>query len=496
MNLNDGTFIIARADQLAAPVVLVQQGILLGRLPSCQVVLNHPTVSRIHAGINRIGNEFFLINLSRQNPVIINGRLLASENADILAPGDLVQLGPFMLEVQQADQQLVLNITQQATAGVTTSGGLAESVIAKGRSRRLPTGSLAQLGKGTGRLTALGVNDVLKVFWQKRTRNRAERLTPLHPRERPLPGKARINWRPTRDLVRDWPPAIFFWSFLAVAVLAVVAGFIYAPSFAPAPISSPHSRTSLNRTEVNAIANRANGSSCTSCHRPVAKMEAACAECHQAKAFQADITAEHRAAGVTCSACHSEHKGADYQPLTAGFASCAKCHDDSNQTVYLGRRVSTPHGGTVGYPVRNGAWIWPGLSEEELSVLPDVMAQKNVKDDLKDWRSRQFHALHLYRVKTTAGLAGNPAGQVSCSTCHKSFAPVDRVTPATTCASCHQQFEPGGLLTKTSTPSINCTSCHVQHPLDAARWGNLLTDNALSARTDAIRRQIAEGGAK
>ncbi|MEO6392102.1 MAG: FHA domain-containing protein [Pyrinomonadaceae bacterium] len=496
MQPNDGTFIIARADQLAAPVVLVQPGILLGRLPSSQIVLNHPTVSRIHAGINRIGNEFFLINLSRQNPVIINGRLLASENADILAPGDLVQLGPYLIEVQQADKQLVLNITQQATTGVTTSGGLADSMIAKGRSRRLPTGSLALMGKGTGRLTAVGVNDVLKVFWQKRTRNRAERLTPLHPRERPLPGKARINWRPTRDLIRDWPPAIFLWSFLAVAVLAVVAGFVYAPSFAPAAISSPHTRTSLTRIEGKAIADRVNGSSCTSCHRPVAKMETACTECHQAKAFHADITAEHRAAGITCTACHSEHKGDDYQPIAAGFASCAKCHTDSNQTVYQGRRVSTPHGGTVGYPVRNGTWTWPGLSEAELSVLPEVMAQKKVQDDLKDWRSKQFHALHVYRIKITAGLAGNPAGQVSCSTCHRSFAPVDRVTPATTCASCHQQFEQQAKFAGDSTPAINCTSCHVQHPLDAARWGAWLTNSALAARTDAIRRQIAADGVK
>src|ERR1700754_2473514 len=97
MDPSQGKFSITRADQLAAPVVLVQQGILLGRLPSCQVVLNHPTVSRLHAGINRIGDDYYIINLSQANTLIINGRLLPAETADILAAGDVLEIGPFEL---------------------------------------------------------------------------------------------------------------------------------------------------------------------------------------------------------------------------------------------------------------------------------------------------------------------------------------------------------------------------------------------------------------
>src|SRR3989442_6364839 len=42
----------------------------------------------------------------------------------------------------------------------------------------------------------------LKIFWDKRTREKAGRPSPLHPQTPPRPGKIRFNWIPTRDLVR------------------------------------------------------------------------------------------------------------------------------------------------------------------------------------------------------------------------------------------------------------------------------------------------------
>lgn len=495
MDPTQGTFIITRADQMAAPVVLVQPGILLGRLPSCQVVLNHPTVSRVHAGINRIGGDFYLINLSQANSLIINGRLLAAESADILAPGDVVEIGPFALVVERADQQLALTITQEAMVNRST-GGLGSSPLARRLSKRNHSDPLPPVGRGTGRLVGSAVHNVLKVFWRKRTRDRAERLSPLQPRERPRPGKARINWRPTGDLKRDWPVSIFMWAFIAVAGLAVLAYFTHATAFAPAPIAGAHTRTVLTRSGSLAIAQRPNGSSCFSCHRPLTKMETACAECHQTAASRPTITDAHRQVGITCTACHGEHRGAAFDPLAGAFASCAACHNNDNHVTYRGHKVYTPHGGTVGYPVRNGQWIWAGLSEEELAVLPEVTARLSVSDNLKDPRSRQFHYLHIGRAVAPFGFGGDAAGKVSCSTCHKSIIPIDTVTPVKTCAACHQNFETSGSeangagIPNGGRTSVNCTSCHVQHPLDPTRWGKSLTDAARQNRTTAILNRI------
>ena len=35
------------------------------------------------------------------------------------------------------------------------------------------------------------------------------------------------------------------------------------------------------------------------------------------------------------------------------------------------------------------------------------------------------------------GLKGNAEGELSCSSCHKTFNPIDRETPRTTCGDCH-----------------------------------------------------------
>ena len=80
-------------------------------------------------------------------------------------------------------------------------------------------------------------------------------------------------------------------------------------------------------------------------------MEARCASCHNTDTFVATVIKPHAAAGIGCSDCHAEHRGADFRPGPTALATCTECHNDSNQRAYNGRRVKTPHGGTFGYPV-------------------------------------------------------------------------------------------------------------------------------------------------
>jgi len=47
----DATFIIVREDLQLDPATIVTEGLLVGRLPTCELLLNHPSVSRLHAGI-------------------------------------------------------------------------------------------------------------------------------------------------------------------------------------------------------------------------------------------------------------------------------------------------------------------------------------------------------------------------------------------------------------------------------------------------------------
>ena len=460
------TFVVTREDRAQDPVEIVSDGLAIGRLPGCEVNLNHPTVSRMHAGVREVEGHFYVFHLSPSNSTTLNGNLVEGRAA--LADGDVIQIGPFFLFVQIEDARLTLRVTFQP--GVRIGDVYTQAAAAR------PAPHVSTQPRAA-----------LDVFWEKRRREAGKiaRPSPLRPRPPAALGKTRYNWTPTRDLRRPYPFALFTWGLIAVAALTALAAYGYTRAFSPAPLSSAHARASLAMTP--AVARQPNANSCTTCHSVSRTMDASCASCHQTAMFDAAERDAHRAAGVGCATCHAEHRGSDFRPavasLSADFQSgvareetCAGCHSDANHKTYNGRAVHTPHGGTFGYPVVNGHWAWKGLSEAEWAQKPD-----DVKRLLTTWkakdedgrRSVEFHALHLQRVRAVGGLRGNASGELTCSSCHRSLgASLDRATPRTTCAACHNGLtdeQTGRALIPAGAP--NCTSCHVEHVRDPQRWG-------------------------
>jgi hypothetical protein len=481
--VKQSTFIIAREDRAVDPKTILSQGLRIGRLPDSDVWLNHPAVSRLHAGVNEIEGYFYIINLTGSSPTTLNGRVIPFDEAEALTAGDVLHIGPFFLNIERADEVLSLRVVLQFAMNV-------------GERVAPHTGELYQkqlaVRKQTGELIARSseVANALKVFWDKRTREKAGRPSPLHPQAPPRLGKIRFNWIPTRDLVRPWPFAIFIWALIVVGSLSAVAAVTYKIAFAPEPISLPHTRG--NFALVPAIAKQPNRGSCTSCHAVRVsmtnreKMNANCAACHQTESFAPTIIPAHREAGITCTTCHIEHRGEGFKPMNAALESCAKCHNDDNKSFYNGKSVHTPHGGTYGYPVINGVWVWKGLDAEELETKPEIAAllkqNKVTQSQTQQWRNAQFHVIHLHRVRVVVGINGiediDTANHVlSCSSCHKTGyigANVDRNYPRTTCARCHNaeifnETPPSTM----SAEKPSCTSCHVQHIKDS-HWASSL----------------------
>jgi hypothetical protein len=478
--VNESTFIIAREDRAVDPKTIISEGLRIGRLPDSDVWLNHPTVSRLHAGISRIEGYFYLINLSASSATTLNGRAILFNEAEALTDGDEIQIGPFFLNIEQTHEALRVRVLLQFALNVGEREPR-HKVYAE-------TQRLVMPKRIAG--SAPEVANSLKVFWDKRTREKAGRPSPLHPRTPPRLGKIRFNWIPTRDLVRPWPFAIFTWALIVVGTLSAVAAFAYKKAFTPQPISASHTRTTFTLTP--AVAKQPSRGSCTPCHAFAVsmanreKMNANCAECHQTESFAATIIPAHREAGITCITCHTEHRGESFRSANAALESCAKCHNDDNKNLYNGKSVHTPHGGTYGYPVVNGVWIWKGLDSEELAAKPELVAllkqNRITPGQPQQWRNAQFHAIHLQRVRVVAGVNGiediDTVSQVmSCTSCHKSGymgANVDRAYPRTTCSHCHnaQIFNESPLSTmRAETPS--CTSCHVQHIKDT-HWTSSL----------------------
>ena len=80
-------YVIIREDLLIDPVTVITEGLLIGRLPQCELLLNHPAVSRVQAGIKQIENDYYLFALRPKNPVLLNGKPV--EENEALAPGEI-----------------------------------------------------------------------------------------------------------------------------------------------------------------------------------------------------------------------------------------------------------------------------------------------------------------------------------------------------------------------------------------------------------------------
>jgi len=462
-----GKFNISYAD-LPKTRSIERDSIYIGRLETCEVVLNHKSVSRIHAGINFQGANYNLVNLSTSNVLTLNGRRLTSKQSDVLADGDTIQIGPFTILVSRVGDALSLAVERQFAHTISHTAA---------KPFTNPSDEVA--------------GGVLDVFWEKRSRDKDDWGTRLRPTEKPRPGKAMFNWKPTDDLRPRWRLGLFVWAFVVIAALGAYAYFRHPDAYAPKPLSIPHT-IEIENTRIAIAATR---NSCTTCHMLDQPVENSCVRCHSAAEFHASNTKAHEQAGIICTVCHREHQGANFDIKATAIQSCAECHSDKNPKTYNGKGVHTAHGGSYGYPAVEGVWQWKGVYREVADAIPEISRSATGDKDEQAKLSRQFHTVHLYRLEAPPPLTGDKRGLVTCSTCHENFGAnnIDRVKPRQTCAVCHSSsasaVDPNRPLAATEG---NCVSCHVQHPYSARRWDNFLTADALERRKEAVSNKIKQ----
>src|ERR671939_484252 len=158
MQTQASKFIINREDLNVDPVTLVVDGLRIGRAPSCELVLNHPTVSRLHAGINEADGRFYLYNFSHSSGTTLNGRIVASESAEVLADGDVVQIGPYFLRLERAGDALSITVALEVAMTAADAESRGEAPQALGAQPEQPAKEQTELAAA------------LNVFWEKRKR--------------------------------------------------------------------------------------------------------------------------------------------------------------------------------------------------------------------------------------------------------------------------------------------------------------------------------------
>lgn len=72
---------------------------LIGRIPSCVIVVPNPLVSRRHAAIGyQAADGFYITDVGSSNGTWVNGDRLAANDRRILQDGDLIRLGGVSFE--------------------------------------------------------------------------------------------------------------------------------------------------------------------------------------------------------------------------------------------------------------------------------------------------------------------------------------------------------------------------------------------------------------
>lgn len=76
----------------------IDDGLIVGRGHHCGLVLDDETVSTDHAELTRRGSSYLIADLGSRNGTVVNGRVIDRQTR--LRSGDVVQIGPFRLELE------------------------------------------------------------------------------------------------------------------------------------------------------------------------------------------------------------------------------------------------------------------------------------------------------------------------------------------------------------------------------------------------------------
>lgn len=83
------------------PEALIQGGGLIGRHPSCDIVLDSPEVSRVHGRIVYRQEQYYFADLGSTGGSFVNKQEASTNENFLLKPNDVIRIGGFIVLVQE-----------------------------------------------------------------------------------------------------------------------------------------------------------------------------------------------------------------------------------------------------------------------------------------------------------------------------------------------------------------------------------------------------------
>ncbi|NJO41010.1 MAG: FHA domain-containing protein [Cyanobacteria bacterium CRU_2_1] len=85
------------------PEILAQGGGLIGRHSKCDIVLNGPDVSRVHARIIYQAGQYYFSDLGSTGGSTVNEAEAETNQIFLLQPNDIIRIGGFVLLVKEVE---------------------------------------------------------------------------------------------------------------------------------------------------------------------------------------------------------------------------------------------------------------------------------------------------------------------------------------------------------------------------------------------------------
>lgn len=223
--MQQSRFIIVRGDLQNVPTTVITGTLLLGRLRECELLLNHPAVSRVQAGIRRMGVDYHLFSLRQLNPVKLNGRPVI-EN-EVLAAGDVIEAGPFIMMIDHSEDALLIKVSLPPGRVVHTADVSSSTLIT--RELEALNTEVSHEKKPVLRARPLPGTRRLDVYWDQRIRDAGKlgRPGPLFPKREQQQGKSHFEWKATSDLTSSTSVSFLIWSVILAGVLLIIWAYFH-----------------------------------------------------------------------------------------------------------------------------------------------------------------------------------------------------------------------------------------------------------------------------